>query len=193
MSSESEARYTQLNRIRRVSDMMITAHACRKERLQLLSLISDLGLFTCSVLLCSVAFADQTTFRGILGPNFPLLIGLFSILVFVFSFASYALDWKVLAERHSSALKAYADLKFECTKILDAIERTSEADIERFLSKYQTLTASLISIPESAFNTYKRKHRAKIFISTYLDAHPGASIWLLKIKLWLRDNCRPTT
>jgi len=192
MSPECEARSAELNRIRRISDMMITAHACRKERLQSLSLISDVGLFACSVLLSSLAFADQVFLRELLGPNFPFLIGVFSIVVFVFSFVSYAFDWKVQAERHASALKAYTDLKFECTHLLNDPGLTSDADVMRFLSKYQTLTASLISIPESMFNKYKRQHLVKVFVSRTLDTYPGTSVWLLKIKLWSRDNFRRT-
>lgn len=42
--------------------------------------------------------------------------------------------------------------------------------------------------PESEFLAQKRNHLRKIEISKYLDKYPSASILLLRIKFWWRDN-----
>lgn len=191
MSSNNSNQVEELKRIERVSDMLVTSHAFLKEHYSGLSLISDVLLFSCSTILCVVAFADQKTILEYFGKHFNLFIGVFSIGSFVYSFISSQLDWKVKAEKHKNAFEKYTELKFECKGILKKIADGQCNEAELFLKKYYTLTPCIISIPEKLFNECKKRHALKVFISRHIDEHPGAWILLLRIKIWFRDNFKP--
>ena len=61
---------------------------------------------------------------------------------------------------------------------------------QRVLSRYDLATEVGIVLPEKQFLVQKRNHLRKIELSRQLDKHPSASLLLLKIRLWLRDNRR---
>lgn len=180
----------ELRRIKRVADMMVTAHALLKERFAIFSLISDILLFSCAIILCLVTFAGQEILAKYFGSEFNLYIGAFSIIAIVGGFISNQLDWKVKAEKHKNAFERYIDVKFECNDILKRVNNREPVDVSKFLEKYYTVTPYIISIPEKLFLKCKRYHILKVFISKYLDEHPGSSILLLRMKLWVRDNCK---
>lgn len=178
----------ELKRIRRVSDMMVTAHASLKEEFSILSFLSDVSLFSCSLFLTVIAFADPDFLIKYFGNKYTFWIGIFSIATFIFSFVSGALDWKIRAERHKYAFETYMNLKFAASDLINKIEKDEHVDVERFLERYYALTPTIIAIPERVFLQCKRKHVIKVFVSKYLDEHPAVSILLLKIKIWIRDN-----
>lgn len=180
----------ELKRIKHVSDMLVTAHAFLKERYLFLSLISDVLLFTCAAILCIITFADRAILVNYFGIRHTLYIGILAIVSFVYSFVSNQLGWKVRAEKHKAAFEKYMDLKFDCVDLLKRIDDGETVDISKFLEKYYTLTPSIISIPEKLFLKCKKHHILKVFISKHLDEHPGTFILLLRIKLWIRDNCK---
>lgn len=180
----------ELKRIKRVADMVVTAHAFLKERYLAFSLISDVLLFTCAAILCIITFADRAILAKYFGIRYTLFIGILAIVSFIYSFISNQLGWKVKAEKHKVAFEKYMDLKFECADILKRIDEGETIDINRFLEKYYTLTPCIISIPEKLFLKCKKHHILKVFISKYIDEHPGVFIPLLKMKLWIRDNCK---
>lgn len=188
MSNGNSKFLEQLKRICRVSDMMVTAHASLRETFALLSLFSDISLFSCSLFLTVIVFADPNFLIKHFGNNYSFWVGIFSIATFIFSFVAGLLDWKVLAERHKYAFETYMNLKFTAGDLINKVEKDEHADVERFLEKYYALTPTIISIPERAFLQCKRKHVIKVFISKYLDECPAVSITLLKIKIWVRDN-----
>lgn len=178
----------ELKRIRRVSDMMVTAHASLRESYFLLSLFSDGALFSCSLFLTVIVFSDANFLSKYLGNHYAFWVGVFSVVTFVYSFVAGLLDWKVRAERHRYAFETYMNLKFTASDIINKVEKDEHADVERFLERYYALTPTIISIPERDFLKYKRKHVIKVFISNHLDNNPATSILLLKIKIWIRDN-----
>lgn len=180
----------ELTRIKRVADMMVTAHALLTERYKRLSLISDVLLFACAVFLCAMAFADQDLLTSIFGAHFTLFLGLFAIATFIYSFFSNGLNWKIKAERHKQAYEKYCDFKFESNDILKRKEQGEAIGIDKFLEKYHTLTPTFISIPEKLFLKCKKKHKLKVAISQHLDQHPGTSIFLFRAKLWFLDNIK---
>ncbi len=179
----------ELRRIKRVSDMMITAHAVLKERYRNISILSDVLLFSCAAILCTITFADRDLLIKYLSPRYNLYIGTMAIVSFIYSFVCNQLEWKVKAEKHKTAFGKYVNLKFECTNLLKKIDEDEQVDIKSFIEKYNTLTPTIIAIPENLFLKCKKHHVLKAYISKYLDEHQSSSILLLKIKLWLRDNC----
>lgn len=188
MSSGNSKFLEELRRIRRVSDMMVTAHASLKEEFALLSLISDVLLFSCSLFLAVIAFADPNILMKYFGNNYAFGVGIFSMVTFIFSFVVSLLGWKIRAEQHRYAFETYMNLKFTASDLIKKVEKDEYADVERFLERYYALTPTIIAIPERAFLQYKRRHVIKVFISKHLDDNPAVSILLLKIKIWIRDN-----
>lgn len=188
MSNGNSKFLEELRRIRRVSDMMVTAHASLKEKFALLSLFSDVSLFSCSLFLTVIVFADTNFLIKYFGNNYACWVGIFSIVTFIFSFVARLLDWKVRAEQHRYAFETYMNLKFTASDLINKVEKDEHADVERFIERYYALTPTIIAIPERAFLQCKRRHVIKVFISKYLDDNPAVSILLLKIKIWIRDN-----
>ncbi len=177
-----------LEKTKEIADMMVSAHALLKERYRNWSLVSDVFLFSSTLLLCAIAFADQSLLLRFLGSDFYIYVGVFSLIAFVYSFIANSLDWKVKAEKHKSAFEKYLELKFECAEILKQAKKSEHVEVERFFEKYQTATPLIISIPEKYFLKCKKHHKRKAAISRHLDQHPGTSILLYKIKLWHSDN-----
>jgi hypothetical protein len=188
MSNPNSIFLEELKRISRVSDMMVTAHTSLRERFALLSLFSDISLFSCSLFLTVIVFADPVFMIKYLGNNYSFWIGIFSVSTFIFSFIARLLDWKIRAEKHRYAFKTYMNIKFDAADLIYKIEKNEHADVEQFLERYHALTPTIIAIPERDFLKYKRKHVSKVFISKYIDEHPAVSILVLKIKIWIREN-----
>ena len=126
----------ELQRIRRVTDMMVTAHALLKQRYLIFSLISDVSLFVCAAILCVVTFADKTMFIERFSTRYTLYIGSLAFISFVYSFVANQLDWKVKAEKHRSAFEKYMELKFESINLLKKANEGKQIDIAKFLEKY---------------------------------------------------------
>lgn len=57
------------------------------------------------------------------------------------------------------------------------------------LARYDLATEVGTQLPEKEFLAQKRNHLQKIEVSKFLDKHPSASILLLTLKFWWRDNC----
>lgn len=186
--SFSQNDFEKLEKLNKTADMMVSAHALLKEQYHHWSILSDVFLFSCTVLLCVIAFADQSLLVRFLGADFNVYVGIFSLIAFVYSFIAGNLDWKIKAERHKSAFEKYLELKFESAEILEQAKKGENVEIERFIKKYQTSTPMIISVPEKYFLKCKRHHKRKNAISKHLDQHPGASILLFKLKLCYLDN-----
>jgi uncharacterized membrane protein len=192
MSTTGDER-SEIERFRNVIDMMVTAHAYLNEHYFRLSLISDIFLFSSTVILCVVAFADPALLTKVLGVNFSIYAGIFAVLTFIYSFIANSLDWKVKAEKHKAAFEKYVDLKCQCNDIVEQARKGKECEPRTFIEKYFTMTASIISIPEPLFLKCKKHHKLKVTISKHLDQHPGTSILMFKLKLWIANNLRETS
>jgi hypothetical protein len=190
MSNSDNNFLKELGRIRHVSDMMATSHTALKEKYFLLSLFSDMALFSCSLFLTVIAFANVNLLNKYFGINYVFWVGAFSVTTFIYSFLVRLLDWKIRAESHRYAVKTYMTLKFKARDIINKIKKHENVDVERFIDNYNTLTPTIIPVPENDFLKYKRKHKIKVSISQHLDTNPAASILLLRIKMWFSDNFR---
>jgi hypothetical protein len=63
-----------------------------------------------------------------------------------------------------------------------------ETACRRVLSRYDMASAVGVAIPESEFLPQKRRHMTKVALSKHLDTHPSASLFLTRIRFWIRDN-----
>ena len=184
----NENREDELKRIRRVSDMMITGHSYLRERYLRLYIITDVLIFLCTIILCVVAFVEQEILTKYLGNGYRYIIGIFSIVTFVFAYLSSKFNWKVRAVEHKNASQKYFEIKKECDKTLDDISLGRTADIEALISKYESYSNMLVKIPENLFLKCKRSHLLKVAISKRLSEHPFTSIAIYRIRNWINDN-----
>jgi hypothetical protein len=180
----------ELERIAKVADMLCTGHATLRDRYQRWSLLLDLGVLTLSTWLVALAFVDSSIARKLtpfhLEPMF--WIGLLGVFTFILSVVQIKVDWKGKADAFNRSFEIYAEVKRQCSYVLCSSTLISKLDCEPILARYDLATQVGAHMPERQFLQTKRQHKLKVEISKHLDKHPGALIWLLKLKLIWRDN-----
>jgi hypothetical protein len=97
-------------------------------------------------------------------------------------------DWKARADAHRRTLDLCAEVKREAGYAL-ASEKIDDAAFRRVLSRYDMASAVGIEVPEAEFLKLKKRHQLKVAVSKQLDEHPSSSLVLMRIKLWISDNC----
>jgi hypothetical protein len=179
----------ELERIRRVSDTLCSGHAALRDRLALRALILDLCVLGLSTWLVALAFVQPninlrlTPFRW----DSQIWVGVLSAATFFLTLVQFKTDWKGRADAHKRTLDIYSEVKREAGYLLAAgdIEETA---CRRVLSRYDMASAVGVAIPESEFLPQKRRHMTKVALSKHLDTHPSASLFLTRIRFWIRDN-----
>jgi hypothetical protein len=182
---------SELERIKRVSDQLVTAHSVLRDRYARRAFFIDITILGSTLWLTAMAFVNpeigvELTPHGL---SKDLWLGLLSVVAFFLSIVQIRVDWKGKEYAHARACEAYSSVKRETVNLL-AQEKFDELEYKRILDKYESAGTLSIPIPEAEFNTLKSKHKIKVEISRYLDDKPAASPTLLKIKLWCRDNIR---
>jgi len=182
----------ELKRIRRTADMLSTAHANLRERFHRRAVSLDLAVLGLSTWLTSVVFVEPRI--GVkLTPgklDSEIWVGLLGVATFFLSVVQLRVDWKGRSDAHRRTLDLYADVKRECGYLLASDGALRREGCGSVLAKYEMATDVGTPLEERDFLAQKRKHLQKIAISRFLDDHPSASIVLLRIKMWLRDNGR---
>ena len=122
-----------------------------------------------------------------------VLVGLAGIFIFVASLVQMKMDWNGRSALHGRAAESYLAVKHE----LGRIKCFSPEDHERLAAafsstrdRYEAIGSTTVSLPDRIFLKLKQIHRVKVEISKALDSNPGASILLLRLKFWWRDNIR---
>jgi hypothetical protein len=123
-----------------------------------------------------------------LGMDPQLWTGALSLIVFFLSIVQFKSDWKEIAEAHAKSFEEYAKVKSDCRALRKTGRQITGPDCERVRARYDLAQELGTPIPEAEFLGGKAHHLRKVFISRYLDTHPGASIWVVRAKLLLRDN-----
>lgn len=179
----------ELERMKRVSDMLVTAHSILRDRYGRKAFLIDITILGVTLWLTAMAFVEPSI--GIkltpFGLSKDLWLGLLAVVGFLLSIVQIRVDWKGREESHTRACEAFASVKRECARLLAQTE-IKDTDYNRVLDTYESAGTISIPIPESEFNKLKSKHKIKVEISRYLDDHPATSLTLLKLKLWWRDN-----
>jgi hypothetical protein len=180
----------ELERIKRVSDMLATGHAYLKEKCDRRALALDIAIIALSLWLTAVAFVDPRLGVRLtpFGLDPQLWIGVLGVFTFLLSIVQLRVDWKRQSDAHRRTCDLYSEVKRECNYLLASGAETQGEDGRRVLARYGIATDIGTAMPEGEFLRQKKRHVQKIAISRHLDAHPGASIALLKTRMWLRDN-----
>ena len=176
-----------LERALRVSDQSCSAYAFLRDRYRWRSTALDLSILLLSAWLTAMVFV-QPEIGVRLSPTSmskDLWLGLLSIGAFGLSLVQLQVNWKGRALSYQLASAALSSFVKEHRS---TAARADSVQIQMALAKYQVITDALEPIPDAMFLTLKKRHALKVEVSRHLDKHPSANIWLLRLRLWFRDN-----
>ena len=179
----------ELDRIRRVSDTLCTGHAGLRDRFSLWAFLLDLSILALSTWLVALAFVEPQLNVSLtpFGLDSRLWVGLLAVGTFFLTIVQLKTNWKGRADAHKRTLDIYAEVKREAGYLLASGE-LEDAACRRVLARYDMASAVGVEIPERDFLPQKRRHRIKVALSKHLDTHPSASLLLVRLRFWWRDN-----
>ena len=184
-------RTDETKRIKRVADLMCSGHSCLRDRFARRALILDVAILSLSVWLTGLAFASEELARSI-SPSAmkpQAWLGVLGVATFILSIVQLKTDWKAKADAYNRASEQFSEVKREARlALLD--EQVSEEEFRKVLSRNDIAAAATVKIPESDFLVLKQRHQSKVEISKYLDEHPFASVLLVRLRFWMRENLR---
>jgi hypothetical protein len=189
--NESVGDFTaEVRKIHRVSDMLCSAHASMRDRYFQRALLLDTMILALSTWILALVFVEPRIGSALtpMHMNPVLWIGFVSIASFFLSIVQVKVDWKGCSDKHAQALRMYADVKRECSYMLASGHGLVKSECQNILVRYEMAGSLGVEIAEGEFLRQKARHLRKVEISKYLDTHPSASVPLLRIKAWLRDN-----
>jgi hypothetical protein len=183
----------EVDRVLRVSDMLVTAHANLRERFARRALILDLTVLAVSVWLTAVIFVEPrlniklTPFH--LDPN--IWVGLLGVFAFFLSIVQLRVDWKGRSDAHKRSFDLYWEVKNQCRFLLAGGGPLKHEACQHALTMFELASDVGCQIPENEFLKQKRNHLRKVAMSRHLDRHPATSLTLLRIKMWWASNIKP--
>lgn len=180
----------EVERIRRVSDQLCTAHAALRDKYARRNLAFDVIILLCSAWLTAVAFVDPkfSPWLTPFGLDPQLWTGVFGVAIFGLTLVQSRTDWRGRSESHDRSFASYVEVKREAGYLLAANGDVLEKEFQRLAARYDMASDTSIGIPENEFLVLKKKHKLKIEVSRLLDEKPSSSIWLTKFKMFIRDN-----
>jgi len=180
----------ELSRIRRVSDMLVSAHSDLRDIYHRKSMALDIAILGCSIWLIAMAFVDPTISKKLIPFDIEAVIwiGILAIITFFLSLVQLKVNWKERNGLHSRAGQFYASIKNESGYLLAQGDKILPEMYSRLQKKYDMAGEICIPIPESKFLRQKQKHKIKVAISKHLDDYPATNILYLRLKMWWRDN-----
>lgn len=180
----------ELIRVRRVADMLCTAHAGLAEDYARQALVFDVGLLVLSAWVASLAFADPRIAARLVPPGLTptIWIGLMGIAAFVLTMVQMRLDLRGRADAHRRTFSAYAEVKKDIGQLLATAGEPDPAAAARVLAQHGFAASVGVGVPEAEFLRRKQLHLVKVRDSRYLDAHPSASLRLHRLRMWWADN-----
>src|SRR5688500_16196387 len=126
------SRVEELDRRKRVIDMMLSGHSILRERYKRWSEFLDLFILLLSVVLLMTALVDPAVMAAarIEEDDARLAIALASAFVFFLSLFQLRIDWRQKAAEHGLAARTLADLKAKCTHLRTSAQALSDQDAD---------------------------------------------------------------
>ena len=185
----------ELERIKRVSDLLCTAHAGLQEKYSRRALIAELTALAASTWLVALVFVEPRINLRLTpwGLDPQVWIGFLCVATFFLTILQIRTDWRSRADSHARSLAMYAEVKRECGYLLASGGPIDQTECQRILARYDLATYVGTRVPENAFLKYKKRHLTKVAISKHLDAHPGTSTLLFRWRRWKQDNWQNET
>lgn len=171
-------------------DQSLTGHSILRDEFARWAFVLDLALLVLSAVIAFLAVASDglkdQLMPSIFHGDTPLSV--LALLIFIVSTAQWRVGWKEKSASHGEAANALARFKHELSKTLGGTVPVTDKILEEYLTRYQYIAESIAKIPERDFLRLKKAHKEKVEISKLIDKYPGASVCMLKIKVFLRDN-----
>jgi hypothetical protein len=179
----------------KVVDMMLTMHSILASRYRRRAQILEISLIAVSTILLSFTFVDPLVlpYFSLTPDTARILLGVCSILIFILSIVSLVVDWKGVATQHREAFNTLIPLKSEWREMLSTYEDHEESARIEFVRRSALILGHIIPIPDAQFNRLKAEHHRKVMISKLISAHPGSSVHVLRLYLWVRSNRKALT
>lgn len=175
--------------IGRRADQTCTMHAYLRDRFQFRAQLLDYGLMAVSTYLLVVSAVEPVVGTSLsLGLNRNVVIPTLSLITFFLAVSQFKSDWKIKAQAHGDAMSEYATVKSDCRAVAKGTKTATAPELLRIRTRYDMIAETGVHIPENQFLKGKAKHVRKVYLSNYLDSHPGAWPVLVSLKLFLQDN-----
>ncbi len=180
----------ELKRIKRVSDMLASAHAQLRDRYSRSAVALDVAILAASTWIVGLVFVDPKIGVRLTPPGIEsqIWIGMLSITTFFLSVIQLRVDWKGRSDAHKRSFDIYAQVKRECGYLLAGERPINRESCGRVLARYDLAAEVGVPIAESEFLRRKAYHLRKVEISKCLDQAPNMSILLFRVRMWWRDN-----
>ncbi len=175
--------------IGRKADQACSIHGYLRDRYKFRADMLDYGLMAASTYLLGLSLVEPAL--GIplsMGFDRPKLITVMTLITFFLSIVQFKSDWKTRAEDHQRSFDEYAEVKADCRALTSGVRAATAPEHQRIRDQYDAVTKIGTHIPDNMFETGKAHHLRKVFVSQYLDTHPGACVPLVRLKLFLKDN-----
>lgn len=180
----TEINKEELNRQFRVLKQTIGIHSDLAHVYKRRSLILDVVILVSSTLLCATVFVDDTFLRKMgIDVSTQLIVGFFSLAVFICSIFSIQVGWKELSARHFDATQ-------KLTKIMALFRRYRNEDgtwpVEvgnDINNRYWEVYENIIEIPADKFVIFKARYLRKMELSRLSSEFPGCPLCLLRCYL----------
>ena len=168
-----------LARQRRVVDMMLTMHSVLRDRYQCRAAVFDVAVLVLSTFICGVTFASDAVLMklGLPPGTGTFSVGLAGIALFALSVVSMQVGWKEQSGAHDRACQVLARLKGQL--------RGAEVPIEA--ERFAAELSDLVPIPDGQFIKLKARHARKVGLSKALGRFPASPLWVIRLRLALRD------
>jgi hypothetical protein len=146
------AQSEELQRIRRVADMLCTGHAVLRDRYARRALVLDILTLLLSTWVVALAFVSPSiaTILTPFGFNTTIWLGTLSAGTFFLTLLQLKTDWKSKADAHRRTLDLYAEVKREASYLLASGE-ADDAEYRRILARYDLASAVGIEIRSVRF------------------------------------------
>lgn len=169
----------ELERQRRVIDLMITSYSVLRDECNRKALLLTLVSLLSSVVLCALTFLPDDAISALHLPlvSTRVLLGVFSSLVLFASIVELRVDWKDRGGRYGDAAERLAR-----AKLLYGTAR-SAADVSEH---YRQAMDNLPRIPDRKFAALKAYHARKVQLSRMIDDLPGCPLRVLRVRLLYR-------
>ena len=179
-----------MSRIRRVSDMLCSAHSHLRDRYAFRATSLDIVVLASSTWMLALTFIDPATATTLTPFNMSarIWLGVLATITFFASVVAFKVDWKGRSDAHKRSSDLYAEVKKEAGYTLAAADPIDAAQANRVIARYDLASAVGFPISESEFLAQKQRHTLKVALSKYLDDHPNASLILTRIRWWCQEN-----
>jgi hypothetical protein len=192
MNAPLEHTRNEFERIRRGAKLHCTGHAALRDRYTLYAAILDLAVLALSGWIATLSFVDSKTAALVTPFTFEprLWSGILAVVLFLLSRLLLRVDWKGRADSHDRSFAIYAEVKRMATNLLLSQDALDPIECGKVAALYRMAAVVATAIPETELLRQKRRHLTRTAVSKYLESHPSASVPMVRVLLWLRDNLR---